>query len=166
MFDKEIYELDVAQHVRFAEAANGAAVLDWDEQKTRWLRDADRARSLKTPESQWPEKPIPAWKKTVVAPPFAPGPYEIMTKNGPERVADMALILPPVQAYGVENYAPGVTAIGNRTSDGGYWVALPEDTRLTGYTTVHMGRKLEKQEDMGNIGNRRRSFYFDRGAVA
>ncbi len=165
MFDKEVYELDVAQHVRFAEAANGAAVLDWEEQKARWLRDSDRARSLKTPESQWPTKPVPAWKKTVVAPAYAPGPYEIKTLSGPERVADGVLILPPVQSYSVENYTPSVTAIGNRTSDGGYWVALPNDTRPTGFTVVHEGRKLEKQEDQG-FGGTRRSFYFDRGPAA
>lgn len=164
--EEQIYWLDVEQHERFAAAANGAAILDWEEQKTRWLRDADRARSLKTPESQWPVKPVPAWRKMVIVTAYTPGPYEIRTAVGPERVADGVLILPPVESYGVENYAPGVTAIGNRTSDGGYWVALPGDTRPTGFTVVHLGRKLEKLEDMGNLGGRRRSFYFDRGPAA
>lgn len=160
MWEEQVYYLDVEQHVRFAEAANGAAVLDWEERKARWLSDADRARSLKLPE---PERPVPAFHKEIIAKPFAPGPYEITTKVGPDRVADPTLVLPPVPSYGVDNYAPGVTAIGNRTSDGGYWVALPEDTRPTGFKLVHQGRKLEKQEDMGNLGGRRRSFYFDRG---
>jgi len=162
MLEQACYEGDVESHRRFAEAANGAAVIAWEAAKARWLEDAAQARAHKRPE---PEKPIPAFKKIVMVGPYVPGPYDIITRTGPERVADGTLILPPIPSFGVENYPPNVTAIGNRTSDGGYWVALPNDTRPTGWIEIHMGRKLEKLEDRGNLGGNRRSFYFDRGAA-
>lgn len=164
MWDKEVYELDVAQHERMVAEENVMALIDWNERKTNWLRDSDRARSLKTPESQWPEKPVPAWKKTVVAPPFAPGPYDIVTHSGPERIADPTLILLPVPTFAAAAYPPGVVAVGNRTPDGGYWTALPEDTIPNGATITHQGRRLEKVEGFWPFG--RKSFYYDRGAAA
>jgi hypothetical protein len=161
MMEEAVYNLEVQQHERFAAAANGDAVIAWEIEKANWLRDADRARSLKIPP---PEKPVPAWKKTVIAAPYLPGPYEIKTLSGPERVADGTLVLPEVPSFLVEAFPAGVQAIGNRTSDGGYWVALPEDTMPHGWTGVHAGRKIEKNEDRG-FGGLRRSFYFDRGAA-
>jgi len=161
MWEKEVYELDVAQQERMARDENALNVILWDERKVNWLRDADRARSLKIAP---PDKPVPAFEKTVEAPPFAPGPYAIKVLVGPERVADGVLILPPVPAYDAVNYAPGVQAIGNRTSDGGYWVALPEDTIKDGETVIYQGRKLEKVEGFWLFG--RKSFYYDRGAAA
>lgn len=162
MFEQACYEADVQWHERRAEADNGAAVIDWEgHKKPCWLEDAAQARAHNQPE---PEKPLPAWKKTVTATPFAVGqPYEITTHSGPKRVTDEVLILPPIQAYGVENFAPGVMAITRRTSDGGYWDCDITDTMPHGWIGTWKGRKVEKNEDMG-WGNKRRSFYFDRGA--
>ncbi len=160
MMEEAVYQLDVAQQERMARDENALNVILWDELKTRWLRDADRARSMKIAA---PDKPVPAWKKTVEAPPFAPGPYEIKVKVGPERVADGTLALPPVPGYDAADFAAGVQAIGNRTSDGGYWVALPEDTMPDGFVTIWKGRRLEKVEGFWPFG--RKSFYYDRGAA-
>jgi hypothetical protein len=161
MMEEMVYRLDVEWHERRAESDNGAAVVAFEELKDRWLKDAARARALKMPE---PDKPVPAFKRTVTATPFVIGqPYEITTKIGPERVADGTMTLEAIKGWLVTDFPPNVTAISHRTSDGGFWVCFPNDTRPTGWKEVRDGRNLEKYEGFWPFG--RKSFYFDRGAA-
>ena len=154
--EEQCYILDVQQHIQMALDENARQLDNWEKRKAAWLIEADIARANAQP---LPEKPVPAWKKSVTATPFVIGqPYEITDKSGPERVADPTLELPLIPSFEASAFPQGVQAVGPYAGWGDTWVALPQDTIKDGEVVTHEGKQLRKVERRG-FGNLRLSFY-------